>query len=86
VNANRTVKRSGGGPSRATGLLVVAALVVAELAIIGVLIVLPMLTSGAIQTWQIVLCAILLTAASAAFVVLSFVKTDGKWLWRWANQ
>jgi hypothetical protein len=45
-----------------------------------------MLSKGAIQTWQIVLCAILLTAASAAFVVLSFIKTDGKWQWRWANR
>ncbi|HUS54142.1 MAG TPA: hypothetical protein VMY41_09080 [Thermohalobaculum sp.] len=81
-----TVRRSRGGSSRATGILVVAALGVVELAIIAVLIVLPMLTRGSVEVWQIALCAILLTATSAVFVATCFVRTDGKWRWRWADR
>jgi hypothetical protein len=85
MSGKRTVNRSGGS-SRATGLLAFAALGVAELVIIAVLIVLPMLTVGSVETWQIVLTVILLTLTSAVFVATSFVRIDGKWQWRWAGQ
>ena len=86
MSGNRTVKRSGGDNPRMKGLLAVAALGVAELAIIAVLIVLPMLTVGSIETWQVVLTVILLTVTSAVFVATCFFKADGKWQWRWGGQ
>ena len=86
MNETRTVRRSRGGSSRAKGVLAVAALGVAELAIIGLLIVLPMLNVGSVEVWHIALCAILLTATSAIFVATCFVKADGKWRWRWADR
>jgi hypothetical protein len=86
MSGNRTVKRSGGDDPRMKGVLAVAALGVAELAIIGVLVVLPMLTVGAIETWQIALTVILLTVTSGIFVATCFVRADGKWQWRWGGQ
>jgi hypothetical protein len=86
MSGKRTVKRSGGDNPRMKGVLAFAVLGVAELAIVGVLIVLPILTVGSIETWQIVLTVILLTLTSAVFVATSLVKADGKWQWRWAAQ
>ncbi len=69
-----------------TGAMAMAMLGVAELVIIAVLIVLPMLTRGSVEVWQIVLCAVLLLTVSTVFVVRSFVKVDGKWQWRWEDR
>ena len=69
-----------------TGALAMVMLGVAELAIIAVLIVLPILTQGTVEVWQMVLCAILLLTVSTVFVVVSIVKVDGKWQWRWADR
>jgi hypothetical protein len=69
-----------------TGVMAMAMLGVAELVIIAVLIVLPILTEGTVEVWQIVLCAILLLTVSTVFVVRSFVKVDGKSRWRWATR
>jgi len=86
MRGNRTARRSGADTSRLKGLLAVAALGVSELAIIGGLVVLPMLSVGAIETWQVVLTAILLTVTSAVFVATCFARAAGKWQWRWAAQ
>ncbi len=86
MSDRRTVWRSRGGEGRMTGAMAMAMLGVAELVIIAVLIVLPMLTEGTVEVWQIVLCAVLLLSASTVFVVRSFVKVDGKWQWHWATR
>ena len=86
MSDRRTVRRSRGGEGRMTGVMAMAMFGVAELVIIAVLIVLPMLTEGTVEVWQIVLCAILLLTVSTVFVVRSFVKVDGKWQWRWATR
>ncbi len=86
MSDRRTVRRSRGGGGRMTGAMAMAMLGVAELVIIAVLIVLPMLTQGSVEVWQIVLCAVLLLTVSTVFVVRSFVKVDGKWQWHWATR
>ena len=86
MSDDRTVRRSRGSSSRAKGVLAVAALGLAELVIIAVLIVVPMVTKGTVEVWQIALCAILLTTTSAIFVATCFIKTDGKWRWRWGDR
>ena len=83
MSDGRTVRRSRSGGSRMTLAKAVAILGVVELAIIAVLIIVPFAIRGAVEIWQIALCAALLIAASSAFVSLSFVKNDGKWQWRW---
>lgn len=80
----RTVRRSGGG-GRMTGVMAVAMLGAAELAIIVVLVVVPILTEGSVPIWNMTLCAILLPTVSTVFMVMSFVKIDGKWQWRWGR-
>ncbi len=85
MSHGRTVRRSRSGGSRMTLVKAVAILGAAELAIIAVLIIVPFVIRGAVEIWQIALCAVLLIAASSAFVALSFVKNDGKWQWRWGN-
>ena len=86
MSGRRAVRRARSGEGRMTGATAMAMLGVAELTIIGVLIVLPMLTEGTVEVWQIVLCAVLLLSASTVFVVKSFVKIGGKWQWRWATR
>ncbi len=85
MSHGRTVRRSRNGGSRLTPVKAVAILGVVEPAIIAALVFVQFLIRGAVEIWQIALCAVLLTAASAAFVALSFVKNDGKWQWRWGH-
>ena len=82
----RTVRRSRNGGPRMTPVKAVAILGVVELAVIASLVFVPFLIRGASEVWQIALSAVLLIAASAVFVALSFVKNDGKWQWRWVYQ
>ena len=86
MSDRRTIRRSRDGGGRMTGVMAMALLGAAELVIIGVLIVLPMMSVGSVEVWQIVLCAILLTATSAIFVATCFVKAEGKWRWRWGDR
>ena len=78
-----TVRRGGPGPLG--GVLAVAVLGLVELAIIGVLIVLPIMGGEELALWRIVLAAGLLTVSSVAFMAVSFVRDRGKWRWRWAR-
>ncbi len=77
-----TIDRDG---ARMTLVKAVALLAAAELAIIVVLVVVPILTEGSVPIWNMTLCAILLPAVSVVFMVASFVKVDGKWQWRWGR-
>ncbi len=85
MSDRRTVQRSRGGGGRMTSVMAVAMLGAVELAIIVVLVVVPILTQGSVPIWNLVACAILLPIASVVFVVMSFVKVDGKWQWRWGR-
>jgi hypothetical protein len=69
-----------------TGVMAMVMLGVAELVIIAVLIVLPILTQGSVPIWNMVLCAILLPTVSVVFFMMSIVKVDRKWQWRWATR
>ena len=85
MSDRRTVQRSRGGAGRMTSVMAVAMLGAVELAIIVVLVVVPILTEGSVPVWNMVLCAILLPTVSTVFMVMSFVKIDGKWQWRWGR-
>ncbi len=84
MSNRRTVRRSRGGGGRMTGVMAIAMLGAVELVIIVVLVVLPILTQGSVPIWNMVLCAILLPTVSVVFFMMSIVKVDGKWQWRWA--
>ncbi len=86
MSDRRTVWRSRGGGARMTSVMAVAMLGAVELVIIVVLVVVPILTQGSVPVWNLVLCAILLPTVSTVFVVMSFVKVDGKWQWRWTDR
>ena len=78
-----TVRRGGSG---ALGLVMaVAVLGLVELAIVGVLIVLPLLDGAELETWRIGACMVLLMLASGVFVAVSLVRVDGKLRWRWTR-
>ena len=55
------------------------------LAIVGVLIVLPVLEGSDLEMWRMVLTAVLLTLCSVVFLAVSFVKEDGRLKWRWSK-
>jgi len=83
VSREPTVRRGGSGRMGLVVTLVLLSL--AELAIIGVLILLPVLEGVDLEAWRIVLTAVLLTLFSVVFLAVSFVKEDGKLKWRWSK-
>ncbi|MHA1527628.1 MAG: hypothetical protein ACTSVG_01305 [Alphaproteobacteria bacterium] len=85
MSGRRVVQRSRGGGGRMTSVMAVAMLGAVELVIIVVLVVVPILSEGSVPIWNMTLCAILLPAVSVVFMVMSFVKIDGKWQWRWGR-
>ena len=76
-----TIRRGRSGPMGQVVAFMILGL--AELAIIGVLIVLPILDGAELEMWRIIACAVLLTICSLVFLAVSFVRADGKWQWRW---
>lgn len=82
-----TPKRYGYGatPANWKGL-------VATLAFIGLVLVLPRVIVASQQNprspidgWAIGVCALIVVALAAGFIVLARAKTDGEWGWRWGK-
>ncbi|HSF96185.1 MAG TPA: hypothetical protein VLA52_14265 [Thermohalobaculum sp.] len=80
-----TVERNRGFSGPMAGVIALAVMGIAEIAIIGVLIMLPVLEGNDLELWRIIACAVLLTLCSVVFLAVSFVNRDGRWRWRWAR-
>lgn len=44
---------------------------------------LPVLGGTELEMWRIIACVVLLTICSVVFLMVSYVRADGKWRWRW---
>jgi len=76
----------GVAPSNWKGWAAIAAVILASLALAGVLLLLPLASGTLPSLGRFVLFVVLDTALIVAFITIARRKTDGDWRWRWGGR
>lgn len=76
----------GAAPSNWKGWAAIAAVILASLALMGVLFLQPLATGSLPSLGAFMLFVVLDSVLIVAFLVIARCKTDGDWRWRWGGR